>query len=95
MQTGSPTLPREAAATTAPRIEEVLPLSPVQEGMLFHALRAPAAEVYVVQSHLALRGRVDADALRRAWAGVAARHGVLRAGFRWNGDGAARHEGHG
>ena len=95
MQTGSPTLPREAAATTAPRIEEVLPLSPVQEGMLFHALRAPAAEVYVVQYHLALRGRVDADALRRAWAGVAARHGVLRAGFRWNGDGAARQEVHG
>ena len=41
-----------------PRIEDVLPLSPLQEGLLFHALYdAQAPDVYTVQLELDLDGR--------------------------------------
>src|SRR5262249_8540943 len=43
-----------------PRIEDVLPLSPLQEGLLFHALYdAQAADVYTVQLELGLEGALD------------------------------------
>ena len=41
-----------------PRIEDILPLSPLQEGLLFHALYdAQAPDVYTVQLELDLEGR--------------------------------------
>ena len=43
-----------------PRIEDVLPLSPLQEGLLFHALYdAQAPDVYMVQLELGLEGALD------------------------------------
>jgi amino acid adenylation domain-containing protein/non-ribosomal peptide synthase protein (TIGR01720 family) len=62
-------------------------ITPMQEGMLVHALGDPRGEAYLVQYRLSLHGRVDADALRRAWQCVVERHPVLRGAFRWN-DGA-------
>ncbi|HEV2149658.1 MAG TPA: amino acid adenylation domain-containing protein, partial [Longimicrobiaceae bacterium] len=59
------------------------PLTPMQEGMLFHTLLAPGSDLYLVQYALTLRGRVDAPALRRAWEHVVERHPVLRTGFEW------------
>ena len=57
-----------------PQIEDILPLSPLQEGLLFHALYdAQAPDVYTVQLVLALRGR----ARRRGAAG--GRAGAARA----------------
>src|SRR5262249_33366711 len=50
-----------------PRIEDVLPLSPLQEGLLFHALYdAQAADVYTVQLELGLEGALDSAALEAA-----------------------------
>src|SRR6185437_15497168 len=40
-------------------IEDVYPLSPVQEGMLFHTSYAPASGVYVQQFTCRLRGTLD------------------------------------
>ncbi|HET9245453.1 MAG TPA: condensation domain-containing protein, partial [Xanthobacteraceae bacterium] len=63
-------------------IEEVLPLSPLQEGLLFHALYdAQAADVYTVQLELGLEGALDSEALEAAVAGLLGRHASLRAGF--------------
>ena len=43
-----------------PQIEDILPLSPLQEGLLFHALYdAGAPDVYTVQLVLALEGPLD------------------------------------
>ena len=43
-----------------PQIEDILPLSPLQEGLLFHALYdAQAPDVYTVQLVLALEGPLD------------------------------------
>jgi len=65
-----------------PRLEDILPLSPLQEGLLFHALYdARGADVYTVQLELELSGALDADRLRGAVSALVARHASLRAGF--------------
>ncbi|MFK4071529.1 amino acid adenylation domain-containing protein [Streptomyces sp. NPDC029674] len=64
-------------------VEDVWPLSPLQEGMLFHASyddRGP--DVYTVQSALDVSGPVDTDRLRASWEALLARHAALRACFR-------------
>ncbi|MBZ9641761.1 condensation domain-containing protein, partial [Streptomyces sp. PSKA30] len=64
-------------------IEDIWPLSPLQEGLLFHAAFGDgASDVYAGQRALALDGPLDIDRLRRSWEGLIARHGALRAGFR-------------
>ncbi|MEU3872946.1 MULTISPECIES: amino acid adenylation domain-containing protein [Streptomyces] len=66
-----------------PGFVDILPLSPLQKGMLFHALYdEQGADVYVIQMALDLRREVDADALRGAVAAVLGRHENLRASFR-------------
>ncbi|MEU5185533.1 amino acid adenylation domain-containing protein [Streptomyces klenkii] len=67
-------------------LEEVLPLSPLQEGLLFHtAFDRQAPDVYTVQLVFDLHGHVDAAALRAAVAALLHRHPNLRAGFRQQG----------
>ncbi|NRQ31710.1 amino acid adenylation domain-containing protein [Nonomuraea sp. NN258] len=68
------------------RIEDVWPLSPLQEGMLFHAaLGAPdeGADVYTVQTALEIDGPLNAERLRETWQAMVARHAALRACFRY------------
>ncbi|MEU9247400.1 condensation domain-containing protein, partial [Streptomyces sp. NPDC048385] len=68
---------------TRTAIEDIWPLSPLQEGLLFHAaVGTGASDVYAGQRALALDGPLDAERLRRSWEGLLARHGALRAGFR-------------
>ena len=65
-----------------PNFEEVLPLSPLQEGLLFHALYDPQGpDLYTVQIVLGLDGPLDSDALREAAEALLERHGNLRASF--------------
>lgn len=71
----------------APGWEDLLPLSPLQEGLLFHAEYDGAdgdgaPDAYAVQLVVALTGPLDAAALRRAGDALLARHQTLRAGFR-------------
>ncbi|PZF88093.1 condensation domain-containing protein, partial [Micromonospora deserti] len=68
---------------TALRIEEVLPLGPLQEGLLFHAgLDGDGSGVYVVQLLVDLAGDVRPERLRAAVQGLLRRHPNLRAAFR-------------
>ncbi|MEU6464122.1 amino acid adenylation domain-containing protein [Streptomyces sp. NPDC046976] len=70
------------AAPAASRVEDVLPLSPLQEGILFHALfDEDETDVYVAQLLLDLTGPLDAERLRAAADAVLRRHANLRAGF--------------
>lgn len=63
-------------------LTDVLPLSPLQEGLLFHALYDERdADVYLVRFVLDLEGPVDAARLRAAAGGLLRRHPNLRAGF--------------
>ena len=65
------------------RIEDILPLSPLQEGLLFHALYdAQGPDVYTVQLELELEGLLDSAVLEASSQAVIGRHASLRAGFR-------------
>jgi len=65
-------------------IEDYYPLSPMQEGMLFHSVYAPDSGVYVAQMRYTLAGNLDPVALRQAWRHAIARHSALRTGFLWD-----------
>ncbi|MFD8200064.1 amino acid adenylation domain-containing protein [Streptomyces sp. NPDC059701] len=81
-QPAPPAQPTPQSTVPSP-IEAALPLTPLQEGMLFHALYDPdGADVYTVQAPFELTGALDADALRAACADTLAGHTALRAGFR-------------
>ncbi|WP_405987032.1 amino acid adenylation domain-containing protein [Streptomyces sp. NBC_00872] len=72
-------------------IEELLPLAPLQQGFLYHALAGGSdADAYTVQQIIELAGPVDGEALRAAARTLLDRHAPLRAAFRQYGaDGAA------
>ncbi len=63
-------------------VEDILPLSPLQEGLLFHALyAAQGPDVYTTQLQLNLQGWLDETTLKRAVQALLQRHASLRAGF--------------
>lgn len=68
-----------------PKLVDIYPLSPMQEGMLFHTLMAPEDGVYHEQLTCRVEGAPDLAVLRRAWQEVVDRHGVLRSAFAWKG----------
>ncbi|WP_066361246.1 non-ribosomal peptide synthetase [Herbidospora mongoliensis] len=76
----------EGADTTGLDVEELLPLSPLQEGFYFHSL-ADDHDAYVVQQVVELDGDVDPERLRLAAERLVARHAPLRAIFRPGADG--------
>ncbi|PON10460.1 hypothetical protein C2W62_49940, partial [Candidatus Entotheonella serta] len=67
-------------------VEAIWPLSPLQEGLLFHGLYdADGVDVYTVQVSLVLEGVLDRERLRQAADGVLRRHASLRARMVWEG----------
>ncbi|MGX1311830.1 amino acid adenylation domain-containing protein [Streptomyces calvus] len=76
-------------STEPSSLEAVLPLTPLQEGLLFHAQydEQDGPDVYVMQLGMDIDGPLDVPALRSAARVLLQRHGNLRAGFR---DGGAR-----
>ncbi|TVT49292.1 amino acid adenylation domain-containing protein [Amycolatopsis rhizosphaerae] len=62
-------------------VEHIYPLSPLQQGMLFHALYTPENDVYVEQVSCRFDGPLDTAAFRRAWERLLSRHPVLRTSF--------------
>ncbi len=66
-------------------VEDIYPLSPVQEGMLFHSLYTPETDVYFEQMSCTLQGNLNAIAFQKAWQQTIARHPSLRCAFVWEG----------
>ncbi|MGW4633968.1 amino acid adenylation domain-containing protein [Nocardia sp. NPDC004415] len=65
-----------------PRLSDVWPVTPLQSGMLFHALLAEnSVDPYITQFVLDLDPAVDADRLREAAQAVLDRHDNLRVAF--------------
>jgi NRPS condensation-like uncharacterized protein len=66
-------------------IEAIYPLSPAQEGVLFHSISSPEMGLYFHQSVWDLDAEVDLSALRSAWQRTIDRHPILRTAFLWEG----------
>src|SRR5512139_787772 len=64
-------------------VESFYPLSPMQAGMLFHSLFDPGTGVYVEQSCVRLRGRLNVAAFEKSWQMSIERHSILRTSFVW------------
>ena len=64
-------------------IESIYPLSPMQEGMLFHSIDDNESPVYVIALHFSLHGALNVAAFKDAWQRVLNRHPVLRTFFVW------------
>jgi hypothetical protein len=76
------------AGLSKSQLEDILPLSPLQQGLFFHALYDSENDVYTAQIVFDLRGPLDVDALRAAAATLLRRHANLRAGFRQRKEGS-------
>jgi amino acid adenylation domain-containing protein/non-ribosomal peptide synthase protein (TIGR01720 family) len=66
-----------------PDATNIFPLSPMQQGMLFHTLYTPGRDIYTTQMSCTLEGDVDFPAWTRAWQQAVDRHEILRASFVW------------
>ena len=62
-------------------LKDICPLSPMQEGMLFHARQAPESVAYTEQVAWRVRGALDWTAYAGAWGALYARHDALRSVF--------------
>ena len=47
------------------KIQKVYPLTPMQEGMLYHAMLDPNSSSYFTQLELGIRGEFDLDLLKK------------------------------
>ncbi|TBV11939.1 non-ribosomal peptide synthetase [Phytopseudomonas dryadis] len=68
----------------ASQLVDIYPLSPMQQGMLFHTLYQQQGNDYLNQLRVDVSG-LDPQRMARAWQQVLDEHEVLRAGFAWQG----------
>ncbi|NBD14048.1 non-ribosomal peptide synthase/polyketide synthase, partial [Corallococcus silvisoli] len=66
-------------------VEDVYPLSPLQEGLLFHGILAPESGAYFEQVSCSFHAPLNVQAFHRAWQEAVAGEPVLRTAFRWEG----------
>ncbi len=64
-------------------IEDILALTPVQEGMLFHYLKDSGRDYYFEQLSLKISGEIDIKCFEQAWNFVIQTNEMLRAVFRY------------
>jgi amino acid adenylation domain-containing protein len=64
-------------------IQDILSLTPTQEGMLYHYLEEPQGNLYFVQLCLEIAGQLDIRCFTAAWNFVVKTNEMLRASFRW------------
>lgn len=86
-------IPEEPQPTKG-TIEDAYPLSPMQQGMLFHSLLAPDSGVDIEQVLCELHEALDVAAFKRSWQCAIKRHPILRTKFSWQGVDQPRQEVH-
>ncbi|WP_296268056.1 non-ribosomal peptide synthase/polyketide synthase [Pseudomonas sp. UBA6562] len=69
----------------AANVQDIYPLAPLQEGILYHHLSAAEHDPYVLQSRFAFASREHLNRFAAALDKVIARHDVLRTAILWDG----------
>ena len=71
----------------ASAIEDIYPLSPMQQGLLVHTLLEPGSGIYFMQDRYIIDSEIDLPRFTAAWHAVTQRHDALRASFSLDDDG--------
>ena len=66
-------------------VQDIYPLAPLQEGILFHHLMAQEGDPYLSWSQMSFPDRASVDRYISALNAVIARHDILRTGIVWEG----------
>ncbi|NWD92758.1 condensation domain-containing protein, partial [Pseudomonas sp. K5002] len=69
----------------AGQLDDLYPLSPMQQGLLFHTLYEQAAGEYINQLRVDVQG-LDPERFRAAWQATVDAQDILRSGFVWQGE---------
>lgn len=75
----------DSVAEGAAGIQDIYPLAPLQEGILFHHLLETQGDPYITRSIIVFDNRARLDAFLGALQTVIDRHDILRSSIRWNG----------
>ena len=73
----------EINKTNRQNVEDIYPLSPMQQGMLFHSLYAPDSGVYFEQISCNLTGNLHVPTFEQAWQKIVEKHSIFRTAFIW------------
>ncbi|MGL4346224.1 MAG: non-ribosomal peptide synthetase, partial [Cellulosilyticaceae bacterium] len=65
-------------------VEAILPLTPLQNGMLFHYLESPQSLQYFEQLIVTIEGQMDKNLIAKAWEYVTESNEMLRTVIRWD-----------
>ncbi|RBL69027.1 non-ribosomal peptide synthetase [Pseudomonas sp. MWU13-2625] len=87
LQLDQPTLDRIVATVPggAANVQDIYPLAPLQEGILYHHITAAQGDPYLLQSQLAFDSLERVEAFAAALRQVMARHDILRTAVLWEG----------
>ncbi|MFT0475969.1 amino acid adenylation domain-containing protein [Pseudomonas antarctica] len=75
----------DALPLSVSQVEDLYPLSPMQQGMLFQSLYGEGSGDYINQMRIDVDG-LDVPRFRQAWQAAVDRHAILRSGFLWQTD---------
>ena len=67
----------------AKTVEAIYPLSPMQQGMLFHSLLSPESGAYLVQITYEITGSLSSVVFEKVWQKLGERHSIFRTAFVW------------
>ncbi|WP_051680612.1 non-ribosomal peptide synthetase [Vibrio rhizosphaerae] len=80
-----PDLTQITAQIEAAVIEDILPLSPGQQGIFYHCLLENDPSLYTNVTAMSLTGQIEPFDFLHAWQEAALRHDILRSRFIWEG----------
>jgi amino acid adenylation domain-containing protein len=64
-------------------IEDIYPLSPLQEGLLMRTKYWPESDAYLNQNVIEVRGKLSAGYIQKAWEATVDKYEILRSGYIW------------